>query len=250
MRLFHCTWKAVLGRRLASPICAFHLDFSLGTKQGETITWSQWATLALNPDTVACPGVGTTPDTPATAPTQTFPSEPVNGDYDDDDDDGLIEVRTLAQLDAVRLDLLGTSLVHIDDLPKYLAAFPGALDDTGCPAEGCTGYELAANLDFDTNGNGEADEGDDYWNDGAGWEPLTRRLFSHNLYRSWQGTFDGNHYTISNLYINLHQPLHAIGLFADNIGTIRNVNLVGVDITVQRDLHEDRKLDFVQKLDT
>ena len=29
MRLFHCTWKAVLGRRLASPICAFHLGISL-----------------------------------------------------------------------------------------------------------------------------------------------------------------------------------------------------------------------------
>ena len=177
---------------------------------------------------------------PLPTPTQTFPASAVGGDYDHDND-GLIEVRTLAQLNAIRLDLLGTSLVYIDDLPKYLAAFPGALDDMGCPAEGCTGYELAANLDFDTNGNGEADEGDDYWNDGAGWEPLTRRLFSHNPYRPWQGTFDGNHYTISNLYINLHQPLHAIGLFADNIGTIRNVNLVGVDITVQRDLYADRK---------
>ena len=29
MRLFHCTWKAVLGRRLASPMCAFHLGISL-----------------------------------------------------------------------------------------------------------------------------------------------------------------------------------------------------------------------------
>ena len=29
MRLFHCTWKAVLGHRLPSPICAFHLGFSL-----------------------------------------------------------------------------------------------------------------------------------------------------------------------------------------------------------------------------
>ena len=32
MRLFHCTWKAVLGRRLASPICAFHLGISLGRR--------------------------------------------------------------------------------------------------------------------------------------------------------------------------------------------------------------------------
>ena len=30
VRFFLCTWKAVLGRRLASPICAFHLGISLG----------------------------------------------------------------------------------------------------------------------------------------------------------------------------------------------------------------------------
>ena len=35
MRLFHCIWKAVLGRRLASPICTFHLGISLGSRSRE-----------------------------------------------------------------------------------------------------------------------------------------------------------------------------------------------------------------------
>ena len=165
-----------------TPAIAYY--FILGRKQGDDIVWSQWAALALNADAVACPPSG---------PTQNFPVSAVGGDYDHDDD-GLVEVRTLAQLNVIRLDPDGNSLVDIDALPEYLAAFPGALDDMGCPADGCKGYELATNLDFDTNGSGAADAGDAYWNDGAGWEPIS---LSRNA------TFDGNGYTIVNLYINL-----------------------------------------------
>ena len=189
--------------------------FILGRKQGDDIVWSQWAALALNADAVACPPSG---------PTQNFPVSAVGGDYDHDDD-GLIEVRTLAQLNVIRLDPDGNSLVDIDALPEYLAAFPGALDDMGCPADGCKGYELATNLDFDTNGSGAADAGDAYWNDSAGWEPIS---LSRNA------TFDGNGYTIVNLYINLPNLPYAqypIGLFGSNGGTIRNVVLDGVDVT-------------------
>ena len=189
--------------------------FILGRKQGDDIVWSQWAALALNADAVACPPSG---------PTQNFPVSAVGGDYDHDDD-GLVEVRTLAQLNVIRLDPDGNSLVDIDALPEYLAAFPGALDDMGCPADGCKGYELATNLDFDTNGSGAADAGDAYWNDSAGWEPIS---LSRNA------TFDGNGYTIVNLYINLPNLPYAqypIGLFGSNGGTIRNVVLDGVDVT-------------------
>ena len=111
-------------------------------------------------------------------------------------------MRTLAQLDAIRLDRSGNSRVDIDDLPAYLAAFPGALDDMGCPADGCKGYELATNLDFDTNGNGRADAGDAYWNDGAGWEPISNGYHYSGHYRGYGSTFDGNGYVIANLYIN------------------------------------------------
>ena len=198
--------------------------FILGSKQGDDITWSQWAALALNADSVACPGAG---------PTQTFPASAVGGDYDHDDD-GLIEVRTLAQLDIVRLDLDGSSMVTIDDLPAYLAAFPNALDDMGCPADGCRGYELASNLDFDTNANGEPDEGDDYWNDGAGWDPIghtEQYYFSGFPYSgAWAGTFDGNGYAIANLFIHDRSP-DPTGLFAYSSGAIRNVVLNEADVT-------------------
>ena len=196
-----------------TPAIAYY--FILGRKQGDDIVWSQWAALALNADAVACPPSG---------PTQNFPVSAVGGDYDHDDD-GLVEVRTLAQLNVIRLDPDGNSLVDIDALPEYLAAFLGALDDMGCPADGCKGYELATNLDFDTNGSGAADAGDAYWNDGAGWEPIS---LSRNA------TFDGNGYTIVNLYINLPNLPYAqypIGLFGSNGGTIRNVVLDGVDVT-------------------
>ena len=161
-----------------------------------------------------CPNIPT--QTPASTPLQTFPASAVGGDYDHDDD-GLIEVRTLAQLDAVRFDPGGDSLVRINDLPEYLAAFPDALDDMGCPADGCKGYELAASLDFDTNGNGGADAGDAYWNDGAGWEPIG------------SGTFDGNGYTVGNLYID-RPRVDDVGLFGNSY-RIRNVVLYGVDVT-------------------
>ena len=185
--------------------------FILGWKQGDEISWSQWASLALSADALACP----------------FPASAVDGDYDHDND-GLIEVRTLAQLNAIRLDLDGDALVDTEVLTEYLAAFPGALDGMGCPTDGCKGYELAASLDFDTNGNGEADAGDAYWNDSAGWEPIPS---------SYYATFDGNGYTIANLYIDrpdAEYPIGLFGVFARSLkhgAAIRNVVLDGVDVT-------------------
>ena len=204
--------------------------FILGRKQGDDITWSQWAALALDADPTACPDVGPTTGTPTPTPTQTFPASAIGGDYDHDND-GLIEVRSLAQLYTIGLDMDGDSLVYIIDLARYLAAFPGALDDMGCPVNGCKGYELAASLDFDTNGNGEADAGDDHWNGGAGWR-LSRTSGDGGL-SVWYGTFDGNGYTIANLYIRLLPDAGSFGnngLFRDNAGTIRNVVLHGVSV--------------------
>ena len=93
-------------------------------------------------------------------------------DYDADDD-GLIEIGTLPQLDAVRHDLDGDGTPAPGQGAAYRAAFADAVDRLGCAAvDGCTGYELAADLDFDTNGSGGPDAGDAYWNGGAGWEPI------------------------------------------------------------------------------
>ena len=100
----------------------------------------------------------------------------------DSDGNGLIEIRSLAQLNAVRWDGDGdgmvadnTSTADIDEAAAYAAAFPQAATGMGCPATGCTGYELMVDLDFDTDRDGDVD-GDDsdglYWNGGEGWDPL------------------------------------------------------------------------------
>ena len=84
-------------------------------------------------------------------------------------------------------------------------------NNTGNPA--CSGYELRANLDFNTNSSAPtatnptgADSGDTYWNAGAGFVPIG------DATNAFTSTFDGNNdtdasgdggpYTISNLFIN------------------------------------------------
>ena len=139
-------------------------------------------------------------------------------DYDADND-GLIEVSSLAQLDAIRYDLDGDG--SPTNSTAYDAAFPSAQSGMGCPSTGCIGYELTANLDFDTNGDGRTDiAGDDYWNDGAGWDPIGTST----------AIFEGNDNIISGLFI---RRSYWVGLFdtVASTGTIRNVSLTGVDVT-------------------
>ena len=89
----------------------------------------------------------------------------------DTDDDNLIEVKTLAQLNAIRWDLDGNGTPTSSDASKYRAAFGTGSGNVACHSA-CTGYELRANLDFDTDGDGTADSGDAYWNNGAGFAPI------------------------------------------------------------------------------
>ena len=139
-----------------------------------------------------------------------------------DDGNGLIDVSSLAQLYAIRYDLNGDG--KSAQPAEYGAAFPNAALDMGCPSTGCIGYELMENLDFDTNGNEEADAGDEYWNGGAGWTPPAGR---------WDGIFDGNGKTISNLFINLNQSSRPVGLFSTMRGTVRDLGLEKVSITTR-----------------
>ena len=150
-----------------------------------------------------------------------------NRDYDADDD-GLIDVGTLAQLDAVRFDLDGDGSVDLlANESRYYAAFVEGSWDMGCPA-GCIGYELTADLDFDTDGDGDVDAGDDYWNAGAGWTPVG------DYYDSFTATFDGNGRTVGNLFIELvddsgDYPIGLFGMVRD--GVVRGVGLLDVDVT-------------------
>ena len=185
------------------------------------------------------------------------------GDYDDDND-GLIEISSLAQLNAIRWDLDGdgvgdkldsnndgdyTDTGEYDYTTNYAGAFPNAEDNMGCneseatitsnntgnPA--CSGYELAANLDFNTNSSAKsaanptgADSGDTYWNSGNGWDPIGGTSGT-----AYTGDFDGNTYTISNLFIDRNSGSYA-GLFAKLDGAsgkvVKNVSLINVDVTL------------------
>ncbi len=149
--------------------------------------------------------------------------ETASNDYDNDDD-GLIEVANLAQLNAIRWDLDGDGTPS-SNTAGYSAAFSNAAAGMGCPAGGCTGYELAENLDFDTNGNGQADSGDDYWNGGEGWDPIgsTNDRFS--------ASFDGGGHRISNLHID--REGNDLGLFgyATAGSEIKNIGLIKASVT-------------------
>ena len=223
---------------------------SLNTRFGAA-SWSEWVFLtpadtagAVTPTPVPAPS-----STATAAPTATPSPTPIanndelaaryaeTGDYDSDDD-GLIEISTLAQLDAMRYDLNGDGRADDDaNRSRYESAFPNgrpAPETMGCPdgpdsgnrPVDCHGYELVANLDFDTNGNGSADAGDAYWNEGAGWIPVGGARQEVIV------TFDGNNHTIANLYINRPETDY-VGLFASN-RYVKKVGLVSVDIYGRR----------------
>ncbi len=148
-----------------------------------------------------------------------------NRDYDADND-GLIDVGNLAQLDAVRYDLNGDGLVDGATWMPYYSAYPMGSLGMGCPSDGCTGYELTGNLDFDTNGDGRADMvGDTYWNAGAGWEPIGEAD------DPFTADFAGDGHTIANLFID-RETEDGVGLFgASNRISMHGIGLVGVDVT-------------------
>jgi len=137
----------------------------------------------------------------------------------DADSDGLIDVASLEELNAIRFALDGSEQVMIkNSLP----------DTSGCPTttwEGteqqrCHGYELVAGLDFDTNGDGQMNELDTYWNDGEGWEPI-----GPSYYYAFTAEFEGNGHQIRNLYINSFS--YDVGLF----GFIKNAELSDFALT-------------------
>ena len=175
-------------------------------------------------------------------------------DYDSDDD-GLIEVNSLARLNAIRWDLDGNGGVDTGvtpaDTASYNAAFPNPAAGMGCQLVDhdddavtaktpvCTGYELTQNLDFDTDDDGATytvsatdvvtgDAGDTYYNGGKGWTPMG----THTA--PFTATFDGKGYTIANLFIHrTATDTGKVGLFGQisASGIVRELGLTDVNIT-------------------
>lgn len=81
-------------------------------------------------------------------------------------------------------------------------------------------YSLAANLD--ENSSGYDDHASPDANDGDGWEPIT----------GFDGSFDGNGYSISDLFIErtVTGDDSNIGLFASVSGSVSNLGVRNVDI--------------------
>ena len=155
-------------------------------------------------------------------------------DYDIDND-RYIEVSNLAQLDAIRHDLTGDGNPASGGAAAYNAAFPlrfaGAGGRMGCPNSGCTGYELTQSLDFDENGDGQITSADStYWNNGEGWDPIASDTPSAQASR-YQGDFNGNGFTINNMFIN--RAGDDIGLFGGIHSTTRieSLGVTNADVT-------------------
>jgi hypothetical protein len=126
-------------------------------------------------------------------------------DYDLDND-GLIEVNDWADLNEIRNNLSGTSIYG---------------NSAGCPATGCNGFELTADLDFDTNGDGLLDASDAYWNGGAGWVAIGTSS------TPFTATFEGNGHVIRNLMIKRYDSRYQ-GLFGYTLNAnLRNLGLKG-----------------------
>ena len=161
-------------------------------------------------------------------------------DYDKDGD-GLIEIYSLAQLNAIRWDLNG------DGVPSsnagYTAEFSRSATGMGCPwgdHDGdsttparpiCAGYELMADLDFNTDTTGDTSDGividdkDAYWDGGKGWNPIG------NNSKGYSAVFEGNGNTIPNLFIS-RKSKNLVGLFGFIDGdAVRNLGLEEANVT-------------------
>ncbi len=148
----------------------------------------------------------------------------------DADGDGLIEIWNATMLDNMRYDLAGTS---------YKASAMDAGSGAGCPAGGCNGYELMANIDLlgllDANTNGQIDKTTvivanqvhtviDVSED-TSWSPVGDNPTGDDASR-FTGTFEGNGNTIANLWVNI--PGGYAGLFGATGGSaeMRNVGVI------------------------
>ena len=211
-----------------------------------TATPTATPTATVDPNATATPtatATGTATATPTTTPTATPTVPPLNADYDTDND-GLIEIRTLPQLNAIRYDLDGDGLqgsVSASDWATYTTAFLNAASDMGCqltdhdsdsstPQQAtCTGYELMMDLNFDTDGDGDVDASDT--NSYPNWTPIGTDVDPFNA--TFKGSLiNGVMPKISNLTIN--STSGRVGLFGETGANahIESVGIVNANLSV------------------
>ena len=159
------------------------------------------------------------------------------------DDLQLINITTLAQLNAIRYDMDGNGTVDSDaNAAIYKTAFPDAsAAGVLSPPSGVTfaGYELMNDLDFKNGSMNTADFS--IWAEGStapgaiidvGWESI-----GDNSSR-FTAIFEGNGHRISNLYINRESTSY-VGLFGYVSGSsakLRNIGLLDVNVKGENDV--------------
>ena len=131
-----------------------------------------------------------------------------NPGANDTDCDGLIEIATFAQLNAIRYDTkkddVGIPDENGDDYRAVFGANPGAkcpIPPGGTTRE-CTGYELVKNIEMTGN-----------------WTPI-----------GWEATFEGNGHVISGMVVG---PPDKGGMFSVVSGKIRNLGLLDATVTLK-----------------
>ena len=140
----------------------------------------------------------------------------------DSDSDGLIEINTIEDLNNIRYNLEGTSY-KTSDSDTGIA--------TGCPTDGCSGYELMRSLNFDTGAHYASGAVNNNWRPdnttpdnatNAGWAPIG------DASAPFAAIFEGNDNTITGLYTRGDM---VVGLFGAISGdaAIRNVELTESD---------------------
>ena len=148
----------------------------------------------------------------------------------DADTNGLIEVSTLEQLNAIRYDVDGDGTPTTAGNTEYTTAF-----GTGICTEDCTGYELMNNLDFARSRWADGASGGDAVL--AGWEPIGDNSTFSNDSR-FTAIFEGNGHTISNLFIDRSSTSY-VGLFgyiSRSSAALRNIGLLEVKVTGSSDV--------------
>ncbi|MXX99019.1 MAG: cadherin-like beta sandwich domain-containing protein, partial [Gammaproteobacteria bacterium] len=125
--------------------------------------------------------------------------DPATSSDIDTDGDGLIEISSPADLNAIRYQLDGSGYRTSTETTKITL---------GCPDEGCRGYELTSDIDLS----------------GINWQPIGSET------NPFSGAFNGNDHTISNL--DLTPQCSNVGLFGETAAsaTIEHVRLSDVTI--------------------
>ena len=162
---------------------------------------------------------------PVTTPISTSPARQSL----DNDADGLIEVSSLEQLNAIRYDLDGNGIPDSAGNHLYASAFPAAESN---PCAKCNGYELTRSLDFQDIASYSSGTLNPLWTAGSGWLPIG----VGSSETSFTATFEGNGHTLRNLFINRTTFLEdagAAGLFGFTgpFAVIRGVGLNDVRVT-------------------